>query len=282
MGDTDSPCGLTHYYGDGRGPSRSRGGDHPLGRRPLRRLPLARQPAAGPSARRARSRRHLHRRRGHRAHHAAGRRYLDFAGAYGALPFGHNDPEVWGRGPGRAGHRRAELRAALGARGRRRAGRAVGRRPGPGRARPGHVHQQRDRGRRGGPQAGPLGHRAPAGAGHRRRVSTARPSAPCRPPPARLPGGLRRPGPALRLGALRRRRGHARAGGGGPRGRRRHHRRAGPGRGRGARAAPGYLAGLRELCDESGPCWCSTRCRPGWAAPVRCSGATTTASRPTC
>lgn len=26
---------------------------------------------------------------------AAGRRYLDFAGAYGALPFGHNDPEVW-------------------------------------------------------------------------------------------------------------------------------------------------------------------------------------------
>ncbi len=26
---------------------------------------------------------------------AGGRRYLDFAGAYGALPFGHNDPVIW-------------------------------------------------------------------------------------------------------------------------------------------------------------------------------------------
>src|SRR5205814_4315017 len=32
---------------------------------------------------------------GTRLYDAAGLSYLDFAGAYGALPFGHNPPEIW-------------------------------------------------------------------------------------------------------------------------------------------------------------------------------------------
>ena len=32
-----------------------------------------------------------------------------------------------------------------------------------------------------------------------------------------------------------------------------------------------FLKALRELCDSTACCWCSTRCRPAWAAPAACS-----------
>ena len=43
----------------------------------------------------------------------------------------------------------------------------------------------------------------------------------------------------------------------------------------------GYLVAAREITSTTAVrCWCSTRCRPGWAAPERSSPTSTTASLP--
>ena len=62
----------------------------------------------------------------------------------------------------------------------------------------------------------------------------------------------------------------------------RHHGRAGAGRGRRAtwRPTPGSSR-CASCATSTGCCWCSTRCRPAWAAPASCSRTSGRASRPT-
>ena len=51
----------------------------------------------------------------------------------------------------------------------------------------------------------------------------------------------------------------------------------------GVRAAShAFFRALRQLCDEQAACcWCSTKCRPAWAAPATCSPTSISASRRT-
>jgi len=57
--------------------------------------------------------------------------------------------------------------------------------------------------------------------------------------------------------------------------------RAHPGEGGIVVAPPGYLAAARELCDKYGAMLVFDEIQSAWAAPARCSPASTTESRPT-
>ena len=87
--------------------------------------------------------------------------------------------------------------------------------------------------------------------------------------PGEISRRLRSAGRRLRSGSARRSRGGEE---GDRSGNRRHPDRADAGRGRRARGAASVLPGVARSCATSTACcWCSTRCRPAWAAPANCS-----------